>query len=289
MVFVKATKGRSYFKRYQTKYTRRKECKTDYTARRQLVSQDKNKYNSPRYRLVVRVTNRDVITQVVYSTINGDRILASAYAHELKLFGAKAGFTNWAACYATGLLAARRLLTSMKLADKYNTQADVDKANAAPEGPRPFKALLDVGLARTTTGARVFGALKGAVDGGLNVPHSTKRFPGFNREKKELNSEVLRQRIFGLHVAEYIRTLQGEDADKASRLFSGYAKAGLNADGIEGMWKAVHAAIRKEPTKRSPKKAPVKDQKFKLKPKSDTKARINRKNQKRAQAKARNE
>jgi len=43
---------------------------------------------------------------------------------------------------------------------------------------RPFKAVLDIGLVRTTTGNRVFGALKGAVDGGLYIPHSNKRFPG---------------------------------------------------------------------------------------------------------------
>lgn len=43
---------------------------------------------------------------------------------------------------------------------------------------KTFKCFLDVGLARTTTGANVFGALKGAVDGGLEIPHNTKRFPG---------------------------------------------------------------------------------------------------------------
>ena len=39
--------------------------------------------------------------------------------------------------------------------------------------PAPFRCYLDVGLARTSTGARVFGALKGAVDGGVNVPHGS--------------------------------------------------------------------------------------------------------------------
>jgi len=37
---------------------------------------------------------------------------------------------------------------------------------------------LDIGLVATTVGNRVFGALKGAVDGGLDIPHNTKRFPG---------------------------------------------------------------------------------------------------------------
>lgn len=49
-----------------------------------------------------------------------------------------------------------------------------------------------MGLARTTTGARVFGAMKGAVDGGLNVPHSVKRFPGFDAESKKFNADVHR-------------------------------------------------------------------------------------------------
>jgi hypothetical protein len=50
---------------------------------------------------------------------------------------------------------------------------------------RPFKALLDVGLVRTTTGNRVFGAMKGAVDGGVFIPHNTKRFPGYHTQKAQ--------------------------------------------------------------------------------------------------------
>lgn len=37
--------------------------------------------------------------------------------------------------------------------------------------PGAFTCYLDAGLARTTTGNKVFGALKGAVDGGLAIPH----------------------------------------------------------------------------------------------------------------------
>lgn len=36
---------------------------------------DKNKYQSHRYRFVVRFTNTRVITQVIYSEISGDRVL----------------------------------------------------------------------------------------------------------------------------------------------------------------------------------------------------------------------
>jgi len=75
-----------------------------------LIIQDKDKYNSPKYRLVVRFTCSKVICQIIYATIKGDKILTSAESTELKRFGLKAGLTNYASAYATGLLVARRLL-----------------------------------------------------------------------------------------------------------------------------------------------------------------------------------
>ena len=59
----------------------------------------------------------------------------------------------------------------------------------------------------------MFAALKGAVDGGLDIPHSEKRFPGYDSESKELNADVHRQHIFGLHVANYMTSLQEEDEE----------------------------------------------------------------------------
>ena len=90
----------------------------------------------------------------------------------------------------------------------FNQEADGDM--------RPFTANLDVGIKSTTTGARVFAALMGAVDGGLNVPHSEKRFVGYDREEKKYNAEDMKDRIFGEHVAEYMRYLM-EDVDKPRR------------------------------------------------------------------------
>jgi len=90
---------------------------------------------------------------------------------------------------------------------------DVDKERK--EERRPFKACLDVGLIRTTTGNRVFGVLKGACDGGLHIPHSTKRFPGYTHSEKSetYNAKVHRERIFGLHVDKYIKNLKKESAE----------------------------------------------------------------------------
>lgn len=38
-----------------------------------MVIQDKNKYASPRYRLVVRITNRTVICQIVHRFVSMQR------------------------------------------------------------------------------------------------------------------------------------------------------------------------------------------------------------------------
>jgi len=258
MTFIKVVKNKAYYKRYQVKYRRRRSGQTDYFARRKLVQQDKRKYNTPKYRLIVRRTNRDVIAQVAYTRLEGDYIVAAAYSHELKEFGIKVGLTNYAACYATGLLLARRVLTKYGLADRHKGVVepkglDFHIEQVIKYGPRPFRAYLDVGLAPTTTGARVFGVLKGAVDGGLSVPHSHKRFPGFDPESKSFDPEVMRDYIFGEHVANYMRELSEESPEKYQKLFSEYVKQGLSADDLEDMYANAHKAIREDPNRKKAK------------------------------------
>jgi len=251
MGFVKVIKNKAYFKRFQVKFKRRREGKTDYYARKRLITQDKNKYNTPKYRLVIRFTNKDVICQIAYARIEGDMILAAAYSHELPRYGVTVGLSNYAAAYCTGLLLARRLLTKLNLHEIYtgNEEVNGDEYNveSVDGSPGAFRCFLDVGLARTTTGARIFGALKGAVDGGLDIPHSMKRFPGYDSESKEFNAEVHRKHIFGQHVADYMRQLVEEDEDAYKRQFSQYIKNGVEADAIEGMYQKAHAAIRADP------------------------------------------
>merc|ERR1711916_329093 len=166
--FVKLVKNKAYFKRYQTKYRRRREGKTDYYARLRLTLQDKNKFKSPKYRFVVRFTNKDAIRQIAYATIKGDVIMCAAYSHELPRYGLPVGLTNYAAAYCTGLLLARRVNAKLGLDYEGNTEVDGEDYNVEQDGDAaPFRCFLDVGLKRTSTGARLFGALKGATDGGL--------------------------------------------------------------------------------------------------------------------------
>merc|ERR1712198_827085 len=136
----------------------------------------------------------------------------------------------------TGLLVARRILTKFGLNEIYVGQTDANGEDFSVEDVDgehgAFRAYLDIGLARTSTGAKIFGALKGAVDGGIDIPHSNKRFPGFDAESKEYNAEVHKKQ------------------------FSQFLKNGVTADSLEQMYRNAHAAIRADPM-RAPK--PVKE------------------------------
>jgi len=248
---IKIQKNKAYFKRYQPKFKRRQDGKTDYQARRGLCAQYKNKFNTPKYRLVVRTTNRDVICQVVYSRMAGDVIICAAYSHELPKFGVKVGLKNYAAHYCTGLLLARRLLAKMKLDKLYVGQEEVDgdEFNVEPseEGPGPFRCFLDTGLTRTTTGNKVFGALKGAVDGGLDIPHSMKRFPGYDNEEDNFDAETHAKYIFGGNVGEYMEKLKDDDEEAYAKQFALYLKNGLESESLSEMYEKAHEAIRANP------------------------------------------
>lgn len=262
MPFVKVVKNKAYFKRYQVKYRRRREGKTDYYARKRLVIQDKDKYNTPKYRMIVRFTNKDVICQVAYARIEGDYIVAAAYAHELPRYGVKVGLTNYAAAYCTGLLLARRILKKFKLDTIYAGQKEVDGEEFHVESedgqPGAFRCYLDVGLARTSTGAKVFAAMKGAVDGGLDIPHGVKRFPGYDAEGGNFDAGVLRDHIMGKHVGDYMRLLQEDDDEAYKRQFALYIKSGVTADNIEEHYSKAHAAIRADPEPKPKQKKDVK-------------------------------
>ena len=275
MGFVKIIKNKAYSKRMQVKPKRRRQGKTDYYARRRLTCQDKNKYDSKKYRLVVRRTCSKFIAQIIYSTMTGDKVFCAAESDELRNHGLTAGLTNYSAAYCTGLLLARRLLKQVGLAEMYKATADVNgdyfNVDEDVQDKRPFKALLDVGINRTTTGARLFGVLKGACDGGLNIPHKTKRFPGYSKPKVEVvknkrgkatgegerteakfDAKVHRARIFGNHVTTYMNHLKKEDATKFKRQFSNWDKC-LTAAKVktcEELYKKVHAAIIANPDRK---------------------------------------
>lgn len=96
---------------------------------------------------------------------------------------------------------------------KSNPKVDGELYNVGDkphENRKPFKAIFDTGLARTSTGARIFGCLKGGADGGIFIPHNGKRFPGYQAAKEEgtkdkYDAKVHKERIFGVHVDKYMK------------------------------------------------------------------------------------
>jgi len=190
------------------------------------VLQDVNKLGCNKYRLVARFTNKKVIAQIVFSTLEGDKVLCHADSSELRKWGLTTGFTNYASAYATGLLLSRRLLKQINLDGVYKGAETIDGkdydvaalAETYNQEKKPFKAILDIGLTRSTVGNRVYAVLKGACDGGIHIPHNTRNFYGASCEKDETkrtfkyNAEMHRDRIFGCHIDEYMEYMEKEDA-----------------------------------------------------------------------------
>ena len=146
--------------RYFVPFRRRREGKTDYYQRTRLVVSDVP-------RMVVRKTNRHIIVQLVTAQMDGDRTLVAANSAELEKYGYKGSTSSTPAAYLTGMLFA------------------VKAKKAQQES-----AILDIGLNRATPGARVFAALKGAVEAGLAIPHGEEILPSDERTK-------------GAHIAAY--------------------------------------------------------------------------------------
>ena len=167
---------------YKVAFRRRREGKTDYAARMKLVDYDKS-------RLVVRVSNSHATVQVINYAPEGDITIASAVSKQLANYGYLGATGNLSAFYLTAYLCAKRALA-----------AGVENA------------ILDIGLKSPIKGSKIFAALKGALDAGLEIPHGDFIFPED-------------ERIRGEHVANYAESL---DAEEVAAKFSKYLERGLN-------------------------------------------------------------
>lgn len=145
---------------YKVQYRRRRKGKTDFRKRRELLIGRKS-------RLVVRKSLNNLRVQVVDYTPKGDIVLASAFSKELEKLGWKYKPNNLPGSYLTGLLCGTRAL----------------KSNCK-------EAILDLGLNEPIYGSKLYAALKGVVDSGMQIPLDEKVFP------KE-------ERLRGDHIAQY--------------------------------------------------------------------------------------
>jgi len=162
---------------YRVSLRRRREGKTDYQARKALLLSGKP-------RLVTRSTVKNFVAQIIVAKPHGDEVLAAVYSRELKKYGWKAPAGNVPAAYLTGLLCGLKA-----------------KAKGVDE------AVLDIGLVAPTKGAKVFAALGGVLDAGIDVPHDEEK--------------MVEERIEGQHIAKYGKSLE-DDPEMYSAKFSKY-------------------------------------------------------------------
>ncbi len=132
----------------KVQFRRRRQNKTDYFARRRLLESET--------RLVVRKTNRYLIVQIVQSSQAQDKVICTANSRELVKYGWPETYSikNLSASYLTGYLCAKKAL-------KKNIKG----------------AILDAGLIISTKGSKIYAAVKGAKDAGLDVPCSEEILP----------------------------------------------------------------------------------------------------------------
>lgn len=187
--------------RYRVPKKRRMLSKTNYHKRYEMIK-------SRKIRAVIRRTNKYIIVQFVYATPIGDFTLSAAHSRELvKLFGWKGGTKNTPAAYLTGFLAGLR---AKKMGITY--------------------AVPDIGLHRAVKGSRVFAAIKGIRDAGVEVPCSEEVFPAM-------------ERIRGTAIAEYAEVLRQSDLEKYMRQFSAIIKNGLDPAELPKHFEEVYKRI----------------------------------------------
>ncbi|MEM2128554.1 MAG: 50S ribosomal protein L18 [Candidatus Methanomethylicaceae archaeon] len=188
---------------YRVAFRRRREGRTDYNLRKRLIS-------SRKLRLVIRKSLKHLSLQLVEARVDGDRVLASATTIELKEYGWKGGTGNLPAAYLAGFLLGKRALSK-----GFDT------------------AVLDLNGYSITKGSRLFAALKGAIDAGMEIPHSEDVLPD-------------EERIKGEHIAKYAELLQKDNSARYQSQFSKYINVGLTPEAIVQHFETVKETIAKK-------------------------------------------
>ena len=136
---------------YVAPFRRRREGKTDYRKRLKLLF-------SKKPRMAVRRSSKNISLQLIKAGNRGDLTLLSVSSSDLRKFGYEASTGNTPAAYLTGFLFGKKAVSK-----GYN------------------EAILDIGLQSSTRGSRIYGALKGVIDAGVDVPFDEDALPSEDR------------------------------------------------------------------------------------------------------------
>ncbi len=142
-------------------YRRRREGVTDYRKRFRLVQ-------SGIPRLVVRVTRKGIVVQVVSYDPSGDRVRVSLNQQSLAKAGVSVKGNSTPAAYLLGYMAGLKA-KSLEIE----------------------RTILDIGRARLTPGGRIGAVTKGFIDSGIEMPHDEGMFP----DEKRINGDHLKAKL----------------------------------------------------------------------------------------------
>jgi len=142
---------------YEKPLNRRKDQKTDYEQRLQLIKSDKP-------RAVVRTSNNHTRVHISEYNPEGDENSAQTISKDLEDYGWEHHTGNLPAAYLTGFLAGMR--------------ADTDEA------------VLDIGLRKDAREGRIFAAVQGMRDAGVEVPVGEEALPEESRMRGEHIEEM---------------------------------------------------------------------------------------------------
>ena len=184
-------------------HRRRREGRTDYRQRLALLRSGKSRF-------VVRKTLDSMSCQLVRHSPRGDVALVTVTTKHLEKFGWKEG-GNLPSAYLAGLLCG---------------------TIAVREGVK--SAVLDIGLQASTGGSRIYGALKGALDAGIDIPHSPEVLPAI-------------ERIRGLHIEQH-----AQSNGKKSGVSKSFDEVRARISGSPGAKPGDKEAAGKKPATRKP-------------------------------------
>ena len=165
-------------------FRRKRQGRTYYRKRLKILMSNK-------FRFVVRMALKNFQASIIEYSAKGDKVLFTIDSKALIKLGWKGDNGNIPSAYLIGALAGKKALE------------------------RGVKdAVLDLGFNNSTKGSRLYAALAGAVDAGLNIPFNPEVLPS-------------KDRISGEHIAKYAQQLESNES-MYKRQFSNYIKKGLN-------------------------------------------------------------
>ncbi|MGD1836909.1 MAG: 50S ribosomal protein L18 [Nitrososphaeraceae archaeon] len=173
--------------------------KTNYRKRASLLL-------SKKLFITIKVSNQNIISQILEPIISGDKVLVSVHSKNLVNFGWKGSLNSIPACYLTGYLLSKKAKNSKNINETI------------------------LYLGKNSYTEKVASCLKGIIDGGINIPSSSESFPDD-------------ERITGKHISNYALLLKS--SEKYNKIFATILSNGLKPEEYPNHFNEIKGIIDK--------------------------------------------